>query len=105
MISDIKIKELIREELIEANLCHSLFHSTHEAYAVIKEEIEEMQEAADECVYALDSIWSASVKVDNYTYYENDLMMLKSSAMHTAKEAIQVAAMAQKALDSLEEEK
>lgn len=103
MISDIKIKDLIKEELIEANLSHPLFHSTHEAYAVIKEELEETGEALAECYDALDSIWRASIRKDDYNFYDNDLALLRNRAMHTAKEAIQVAAMAQKALDSMEE--
>ena len=38
-----KIEELVNQELAEANKQHPLFHSWHEAYAVVLEEIDELQ--------------------------------------------------------------
>ena len=44
MTSIEKIKELVQQELNEANEIHPQFHSDHEAWAVIKEELEECEE-------------------------------------------------------------
>lgn len=91
------IEKLVQIEFKEANIVHPLFHSTHEAYGVIKEEVEETEQELIAVKENLKQFWEL-VKVD--CYGENQLKCMKSYAMNVAREAIQVAAMCQKALDS-----
>lgn len=71
-----EIIELINAELLIANRNNASFHSTHEGYAVIKEEVDEL--------------WD-EIKKSKYTQ-ANRMMM---------NEAIQVAAMAIKFIENL----
>ena len=98
-----EIEQAVKNELVRANRKHPLFNSPHEAYAVIKEEVEE---AEYECVLikdALSQFWSY-VKCDggapDMLGYLNQT---KKRAMNLAAEAIQIAAMAQKAMDGIKQ--
>lgn len=93
-----KLPALVTEELVAANLVNPPFHSTHEGYAVLKEEIEEAKEALDEITVCLDMLWE-HVKKDSPTAYAY-AQRIEKYAMRLAAEAIQVAAMAQKFQDS-----
>lgn len=92
------IHNLIEEELAEANQKHPLFHSPHEAYGVIKEEVEELHEELVACEGLLGDMWHR-IREDMGT--EDVLRLLQAHAIYAAQESIQVAAMAQKALDSM----
>lgn len=91
------IKALIEQEMDEANRTHPLFQSTHEAYAVIKEELEETKEALLTCEGLLNDMWH---RVRNDWEVESILKLLKTYSGEVAREAIQAGAMAQKALES-----
>ena len=93
-----KIIKLINEELDEANEKFPPFHSPHEAYGVIKEELEETKEELECCEKALEKYWM-NVKLDIKQYA--DITKMEVYAINVAKEAIQVAAMCRKTLDSL----
>ena len=89
------IQKLVDKELEEANKKYPLFHSDHEAYAVIKEEIEECEEDMREMQMVLSCFWMRTKRDKN----SDDLIIgIKKSAMHAAAEAIQVAAMCDKTL-------
>ena len=77
------------------------FASPHEGYAVIKEEIEECTEALVGQWMALAEVWEA-VRDDRDIAGE-DVCSLCSSAKETAAEAVQVAAMCEKMLFSMDE--
>ena len=95
------IHNLIEEELAEANKIHPLFQSPHEAYAVMLEELEEVKEELHACEKALAVTWGR-VKSDLGVA---DLMyILNGHAVYLVQESIQLAAMAQKTLDSLYKE-
>ena len=102
------MKELLKEvelsvksELERANKVHPLFNSPHEAYAVIKEEAEEAEFELKYANERLSEFWN-SVKHDRYEIDMYDcLCAVKECAVNLAAEAIQVAAMAQKAIDSM----
>ena len=102
------MKELLKEveltvkcELKRANRVHPLFNSPHEAYAVIKEEAEEAEFELECASRHLSEFWN-SVKHDRYKIDMYDcLCAVKECSMNLAAEAIQVAAMAQKAMDSM----
>lgn len=88
-----RIEELVVQELDEANKKYPLFHSPHEAYAVLKEEIDEVEYEV-ECQKAwMKSMWG-NVKVDRNI--EDIASKIYKHAIHTAQEVIQVAAMAEK---------
>ncbi len=91
------IKVLIEEELAEANKNYPLFSSPHEAYGVIKEELEEVHEELVACKGLLDDIWH---RIRNDWGTEELLKMTEAHAIYTIQEAIQVAAMCRKALNS-----
>lgn len=91
---------LVHKELESANKKFPPFHSAHEGYAVIKEELEEVEQQLDECESHLNAIWySAKKNRSNIT----SAQALKEYAIDLATEAIQVAAMAQKFIDSMKD--
>lgn len=92
------IHTLIEEELAEANKKHPLFTDPHHAYAVILEELEETKEELVACEGLLMDMWH---RIRNDMGAEDVLRQLKAHAIYAVQESIQVAAMAQKALDSL----
>jgi hypothetical protein len=98
------VKYLANEELKRANKIYPLFHSQHEGYAVIKEEIEETQSELIRIGFILDSMWKdikLNSSVDIMRSYANQI---RGQAILVASEAIQVAAMAQKFKDSIKGE-
>ena len=86
-------------ELEDANKLHPLFHSLHEAYGVLTEEITEAKEAFAETERMLDRFFMCMRK-DNYSSANENLEYIKENAIACAAEMIQVAAMAQKSIDS-----
>lgn len=94
------IEVLTAEELARSYEKFPKFNSPHEGYAVIKEEVEEHADDIENVVHDLEQLW-------NYTKTNDSLMQvsyaenLRDSAIHAAAEAIHVAAMAQKYIDSL----
>lgn len=90
------VKYLVQHELDMASEEHGeKFHSNHEAYAVIKEEIEETSDELATIADSLDRMW-CSIMVDEKIGVH--LEYIEKHAMQCACEAIQVAAMARKAM-------
>ena len=92
------IHNLIEEEMAEANKLHPLFASPHEAWAVIREEIEELHEEIVAIEGLQGDMWYR-IREDCGT--EDILKQLKAHAIYAVQEAVQVGAMCAKALDSL----
>ena len=86
-------------EYERANKLHPLFHSLHEAYGVLMEEITEAKEAFVETERMFD-IFFMCIRKDNYSSANENLEYIKENAIACAAEMIQVAAMAQKSIDS-----
>lgn len=96
-----KLPALMAEELQAANEANPPFHSLHEGWAVLHEEVEETREALIKMGLAEKNLWEAIR--NNYpasTHYE--VLRVMEHAYQTAAEAIQVAAMAQKLIDGIE---
>ena len=90
-----KIPALVEEELETANVIHSFFHSQHEGYGVLLEEVEEAHAEMIEVEFKLGQIWSC-VKRDYTRMAVEYAQDLERKAIRLAAEAIQVAAMAKK---------
>lgn len=89
--------ELARKELKRANTVSPLFRNGHEAYGVIKEEVEETRDEYIRMNARLATFWD-NVKKDDIDM--GNLEMLRLSSLRCAAEAVQAASMAQKTLDS-----
>lgn len=90
-----KIPALVAEELEAANNIHSFFHSAHEGYAVIQEEVEEVHEEKKAVETFLALMWN-HIRLDNDTATAQFAARIETAAQRLAAEAIQVAAMARK---------
>ena len=96
------IHRLVKREEEVANVIYPLFTNDHEAAAVIREELEELEEAVDLTRKRYHAYWM-HIR-NNEVIEENDLERIKEAAVCAAVEAIQVAAMAQKGIQSMKHE-
>ena len=88
-------------ELNAANLKNPSFRSMHEGYAVILEEMNEVDDALTWVKYYFADVWK-HIKEDRPGMVQNYARKLEKQAVHLAAEVIQVAAMARKLQNSLE---
>lgn len=96
------VELLVQKELESANKKFPMFYSDHEGYAVLKEELEEAEENLIKTKDQIASLWRFTKKNLNKPK-ESAADSIKESAIELAVEAIQVAAMAQKFIDSRRE--
>lgn len=96
------ITPLIVEELKRANGIYDYFNSSHEAYGVIKEEIEEAEIEMKKCKETLEVIW---LRVKSNINYNEEINQLKQASIALIQEAIQVAAMCEKTIISIKKMK
>ena len=89
------IPSLVDTELREANKKHPPFHSMHEGYAVLLEEVEETEEALKSVKDYLELVWHY-IRWNKPEASQQLAEKLEAKAIHLAAEAIQVAAMARK---------
>jgi hypothetical protein len=94
------VEKLVEKELEAANERFPQFHSSHEGWAVIREEAEELRQETDDVEEALNILWER-VRY-NMQPHPRFATKIKERAIAAACEAIQVAAIAQKYLDMLE---
>lgn len=87
---------LVSMELQHAKENHEDFHSLHEGYAVLLEEVEECRDELQAVLLHTSALWDA-VKEDDGDTALRELGCIEDAAIRMASEAIQVAAMAQKA--------
>jgi hypothetical protein len=88
-----EIEKLIDAELAEANEKYPLFHSPHEAWAVLKEEVDELADDTETIQGWLYNMWR---RVRNDLEVDNVVRFTYNFAINAACEAIQVAAMCKK---------
>lgn len=92
------LQKLAAQELAEASQIHVPFHSLHEGYAVILEEMQELREEVQSAGVYMDRLWD-QVRYDNHDRAREFAARIRDTAIHAAAEALQVAAMAQKLID------
>lgn len=99
----IGVKELATQELARANSMYPLFASNHEAYAVIKEELEETRQEIKYAEMYLDEIW----RMTKSDYQDEQFVGVLEEGWKTmilaAAESIQTAAMFEKAICTIYE--
>jgi hypothetical protein len=96
------IDELVIDELKRANAVFPQFHGNHEAWAVLKEEVEEADIENTKVNKILDMLWN-SVRFNHKKEQIIPLCnSLKKHALYNSAESIQIAAMCQKYIDYLE---
>lgn len=93
------IRQAVGKELASANSKFPMFASLHEGYAVLKEEVEEAGEELSGVRKFLDYAWQF-IRSDNRQLALEHVTRLRFAAQRLAEEAVQVAAMAQKMIDS-----
>ena len=89
------INQLVIEEYQKANEKFPMFNSSHEAWAVLKEEVEEF---ADECYgifNPMSDLWRF-VKINDINSQKDILLLIKNHALRASEELIQVMAMIHK---------
>ena len=95
------VERLMEIEVVDSNkkFC-SIFHSEHEGYAILKEEVEEAADELEEVQDQLNYMWDG-IKRNNSTVYTTEIAKrMKTYAINLSAESIQVAAMCQKFIDS-----
>lgn len=90
------IHHLVEKELAAANERFPQFHSAHEGYAVILEEMDELQDAVYGAKIELDCVW---IRIKRNRTVAPNVKEVMGSAINAACEAIQVAAMCRKYMD------
>ena len=90
------IRALVDKELASANKQFPQFHSAHEWYAVIQEEVDELKEDMDRINCRITSL---RVRVRFNSSCEEIVSRIYDDAINAACEAIQVAAMCKKFLE------
>ena len=91
-----QVRELVKVELDAANERFPQFHSQHEGYAVLLEEVDELGDEVDAIEGHMRDQWS-NIRANEASLYA--IKSIESRAVRAACEAIQVAAMCQKFLE------
>ena len=99
-----EIRAATVKELSAAMEKHPLFVNLHEAYGVIREELDEALVEFADCERFFDMAWQMIKQDRNETALEH-LTRLKYAAERLAIEAVQVSAMCIKAIESERKEK
>jgi len=100
-----EINLCVSHELERANAQFPLFHSNYEAYGVLKEELMKMKYEENMVEISTDDqYWNAIRSNMSKDAMEGYLSDVQKHAENCAAGACQVAAMAQKAIDSMNQE-
>jgi hypothetical protein len=83
-----EIEALVKIELEEANKTHPQFNSTHEGYAVILEETEELAEESEEIEKIIRTWWAYLRKDEDIDIQKRRVEKIRIHAVNAAKEAI-----------------
>lgn len=97
-----KVNKLVGEELEESNKNNPpIFHSAHEGYGVIAEEV---MEAKCESSWLEDGLYGllCAIRNDDWNYVRDTCRHIREDAINMACECIQVAAMCDKMIETVE---
>lgn len=94
-----EVRALVAKEYGVAKRDHGPLASMHEGYAVLLEEVEEMEESMESVRNHMKCLWM-NVRYDNNSTTEAAARNAMESAIHTACEAIQVAAVCKRIMDA-----
>ena len=94
-----KVEKLANDELERANKEHPLFHSLHEGYAVLQEEIDEVIEINKEAMENKEVMW-AEIKNDLKDEAVRWAIKTQICLTEATAEMIQCTAMCQKIIES-----
>ncbi len=94
----------VNEEIANANKWGETYTSMHEAYAVLKEEIEEADEVFNSAKLSLEAYWDLVRGNADESCMEQCIVGLKDAAYSATKELIQVTAVCYKIQFTLKEE-
>ena len=97
-----QVRELVNVELAAANEKFPQFHSPHEGWAVMLEEIDEAEQVMQTVRVCSGILWEHYIRRNDSGVKEVE--SIKEYAIQLACEAIQIGAMAQKNLDMLDKE-
>ena len=90
-----ELRKLVDLELEAANRENPPFHSAHEGYAVILEEVEEVRDELESLNADVSCLWEF-VKANYVIAMSDNACDIENHAVRLAAEALQVAAMARK---------
>lgn len=89
-------EEIVKKELQEANKAFRAFASTHEGYAVVLEEFEELKERFDQTEEILKNVWLSTKQNATKETFKAVLEDANAITIQLVAEAVQTAAMFQK---------
>ena len=89
-------EEIVKKELQEANKAFRAFESTHEGYAVVLEEFEELKERFDQTEEILKNVWLLTEQNATKETFKAVLEDANAITIQLVAEAVQTAAMFQK---------
>ena len=101
-ISNEEVQALFDKELQKANKNNSQFHSAHEGYAFLLEEVEEINDVWYRLLGFVDDIWTFNAKKNEKT--TQHVEATKEFTIELIKEVIQLGAMCEKLLYFLSED-
>ena len=96
-----KVEELVKNEITDATERLRLYHSWHEKYAVMLDELQKLREEVNLTDKEIDSIWFG-IRNNLPEYSEDRIYYVYEHAVKAACDAIQVAVMAKKEIESNE---
>lgn len=100
-ITEEEVKALFEKELESANKVNAQFSSSHEAYAVVLEKIEEAKECFYKIQKLIEDFWHATKRND----FDMKIMAtdgLETNTIALIQEAVQIGAMCEKLFGFLE---
>lgn len=101
-ITEEEVKALFDKELESANKVNEQFSSSHEAYAVVLEEIEEAKECFYNIQTLIEDFWHGT-KTNNFDEKIMATGRLETNTIALIREAVQIGAMCEKLFGFLKE--
>lgn len=96
-----RINKAVLDEFRKITKEHGMeYHTTHEGYGVLLEEVQECKEEAARIEKQLENLWTM-IRNDKVNFMWNQIENVKQAALSCAEEAVQVAAVCVKFQDTI----